>query len=202
MTAQPQRIGFLLWPATPRADAIACRGSPAGGPAVAPRGALRAAVPARRSAGRRGRAGACRERPGTAGWSNARGCSWSPTRRRRRCRQRWAWRSSNWRVRERRSARCPPASTRWPSSACSTAIAPRCTGVGTMTSPSASPRSSPPITCSSGIATARPPAAAWRYSTCCWRCCPATMALNWPARSRKSWWWSAFAKATSASASR
>ena len=33
-------------------------------------------------------------------------------------------------------------------------IAPRCTGVGTMTSPSASPRSSPPTTCSSGIATA------------------------------------------------
>ncbi len=86
--------------------------------------------------------------------SNARGCSWSPTRRRRRCRQRWAWRSSNWRVRERRSAHCPPASTRWPSSACSTVIAPRCTGVGTMTSPSASPRSSPPTTCSSGIATA------------------------------------------------
>ena len=32
-------------------------------------------------------------------------------------------------------------------------------------------------------------------------CCPATMALNWPARSRRSWWWSASAKATSASAS-
>lgn len=144
-----------------------------------------------------------RERPGTAGWAMLAAVLVADEAQRPDIAGAWAWRSSNWRVRENGDpARCPPASPAGPARP-----ARRLSRRGAWRWHDDFTERFPKVIATNHLFE-------WDRDrmTACGGMAVLDLLLALLSRdhgaelagavSRKSWWWSAFAKATSASASR